>query len=233
MTGTVARGTATGQRRVGRDLLPGGRVVRLLAGLLFLASVAGGLLMEAAGPLSWRALGLLAIVFVLAAAGYTALVAVLGERVLGRVDPWLGAIILYAPLAAILTLPFVPGWAAVGASLYIGVSLLVEAVIGYGGCEIAGIPALVLRRRYTVYCLFNSTDVAERALRGRSRWVAALLGLLTFVVTIGVYGWVAFMISHRVVLLSSWVVYLMFLIGGFAVNSAVGPGASARATPRS
>src|SRR5262249_35474076 len=123
MTGTVAGGTATVQRRVGRDLLPGGRVVRLLAGLLFLASVAGGLLMQAAGPLSWRVLGLLGIVFALATAGYTALVAVLGERVLVRVDPWLGAILLYAPLAAIPAPAFVPGWAAVGAPPYIAVLL--------------------------------------------------------------------------------------------------------------
>ncbi|HYW25678.1 MAG TPA: DUF6410 domain-containing protein [Terriglobales bacterium] len=233
MTDTLASGADGAGIRVGRDLLPGGRTVRLLAGLLFVASVADDLLMASAGPLSWRTVGLVVFAFALAAGGYTALVALLGDRVLARIDPWLGAIVLYGPLAAILTLPFVPGWAAVGASLYIGVSLLVEAVIGYGGCEIAGIPALVLRRRYTVYCLFNSTDVAERALRGRSRWVAALLGLLTFVVTIGLYGWVAFTISHRVVLLSSWVVYLMFLIGGFAVSRAVGPGASSRAMPRS
>jgi len=233
MTDTLASGADGAGIRVGRDLLPGGRTVRLLAGLLFVASVADDLLMASAGPLSWRTVGLVVFAFALAAGGYTALVALLGDRVLARIDPWLGAIVLYGPLAAILTLPFVPGWAAVGASLYIGVSLLVEAVIGYGGCEIAGIPSLLLRRRYTVYCLFNGTDVTERALRGRSRWVAALLGLLTFVVTIGLYGWVAFTISHRVVLLSSWVVYLMFLIGGFAVSRAVGPGAWWRATPRS
>ena len=233
MTGTVARGTATAQRRVGRDLLPGGRVVRLLAGLLFLASVAGGLLMEAAGPLSWRALGLLAIVFALAAAGYTALVAVLGERVLVRVDPWLGAIILYAPLAAILTLPFVPGWAAVGASLYIGVSLVVEALIGYGGCEIAGIPTLVLRRRYTIYCLFNSADLAEQALRDRSRWVAGVLGVVTFGLTIGAYEWVTLTISHRALLLSSWVIYLVFLLAGFATNKVLRARSAQRAAQHS
>src|SRR5262245_48633675 len=115
--GTTVRGSATARREIGRDLLPGGRVVRLLAGLLFLTPVAGALLTDAFGPLSWRTLGLLGIAFALAAAGYTALVAVLGDRVLVRVDPWLGAIVLYAPLAAILTLPFVPGWADVGASL--------------------------------------------------------------------------------------------------------------------
>ena len=233
MTGTVGPGAAKAQRRVGRDLLPGGRVVRLLAGLLFLASVADGLLMGAAGPLSWRVLGLVAIVFALAAAGYTALVAVLGERVLVRVDPWLGAIILYAPLAVILTLPFVPGWAAVGATLYIGVSLVVEAAIGYGGCEIAGIPTLVLRQRYTIYCLLNSADLAERALRDRSRWVAGVLGLVTFVLTIGVYELVTFTISHRAVVLSSWVIYLVFLLAGFATNRALGARSARRAAQHS
>ena len=233
MTGTVGRGAATAQRRVGRDLLPGGRVVRLLAGLLFLASVADGLLMDAAGPLSWGTVGLVAIVFALAAGGYTVLVAVLGERALVRVDPWLGAIILYAPLAVILTLPFVPRWAAVGATLYIGVSLVVEAVIGYGGCEIAGIPTLVLRQRYTIYCLLNSADLAERALRDRSRWVAGLLGLVTFVLTIGVYELVTFTISHRAVVLSSWVIYLVFLLAGFATNRALRARAAQRAAQHS
>jgi Family of unknown function (DUF6410) len=227
MSGTVAREAGT-QPRVGRDLFPGGRVVRLLAGLLFLASVAGSLLSDTAGPLSWRTFGLVAMVFALAAAGYTALVAVLGERVLGRVDPWLAAIILYAPLAAILTLPFAPGWAAAGASLYIGLSLVIEAVIGYGGCEIAGIPALVLQRRYTIYCLFNSADLAERALRDRSRWAAGLLGLVAFVLTIGVYEWVTLTISHHAAALSSWVIYLVFLLAGFAVSRAFG----ARSAPR-
>jgi hypothetical protein len=233
MTETLARGADAAHLRVGRDLLPGGRAVRLLAGLLFMASVADGLLMESAGPLSWRTVGLVVFVFALAAAGYTALVAVLGKRVLVRIDPWLGAIVLYAPLAAILSLPFVPGWADVGASLYIGVSLVAEAVIGYGGCEIAGIPALVLRRRYTIYCLFNSADLAERALLGRSRWVAGLLGVVTFVLTIGVYEWVAFTISHRVVVLSSWVIYLIFLLAGFATNRAVRARAAERTTSHS
>jgi hypothetical protein len=201
--------------------------VRLLAGLLFVASVADDLLMES---LSWRTVGLVVLAFSVASSGYTALVALLGERILIRIDPWLGAIVLYAPLAAILSLPFVPGWAALGASLYIGVSLLLEAAIGYGGCEIAGIPTLVLRRRYTIYCLFNSTDVAERALYGHSRRLAGLLGLLTFVVTVGVYGSVAFTISHRFVLLSSWVVYLVFLVAGFATNAAFGATAARRAT---
>ena len=222
MTAPLASETAAAHRRVGRDLFPGGRVVRLLAGLLFLASVADSLLMDAAGPLSWWLLGLLAMVFTLAAAGYTALVAVLGERVLTRVDPWLAAVILYAPLAVILTLPFVPAWAAVGAGLYIGVSLVVEAVIGYGGCEIAGIPTLLLHRRYTIYCLFNSADLAERALRDRSRWAAGVLGVVAFVLTVGVYQWVTLTISHRSSALTSWVIYLVFLLAGFAANRALG-----------
>src|SRR5262249_15007371 len=162
-----------------------------------------------------------------------ALVAVLGERFRVRVDRWLGAIFLYAPLAAILTLPFVPGWAAVGASLYIGVSLVVEAAIGYGGCEIAGIPTLVLRRRYTLYCLFNSADLAERALRDRSRWGAGVLGGGTFGVAIRVYEWVTFTISHRALVLSSWVIYLVFLLAGFAANRALRARSAQRAAQHS
>jgi diacylglycerol kinase len=106
--------------------------------------------------------------------------------------------------------------AAVGASLYIGVSLVVEAVIGYGGCEIAGIPTLMLQQRYTIYCLLNSADLAERAMRHRSRWVAGVLGVVTFVLTIGAYEWVTLTISHRAVVLSSWIIYLVFLLAGLS-----------------
>src|SRR5262252_4825279 len=77
MTETVAGGAGAADLKVGRDLLPGGRAVRLLAGLLFLTSVAGGLQTGAAGPLSWRTFGLVVFVFALAAAGYTLLVSVL------------------------------------------------------------------------------------------------------------------------------------------------------------
>jgi hypothetical protein len=204
--------------RIGRDLLPGGRAVRLLAGLYFLASVAGYLLTAATGALSWPGIGQLALVFSLVAVGYTALVAALGDRLLVRVDPWMAAILLYGPLALILALPMVPGWAAAGASLYIGVSFAVEAVIGYGGCEIVGIPTLLLRRRYTVYCLFNSADVAERALQDRSRWAAAGLAVITFVLTAGVFEFGVSAIGHGSGLRSPWVAYLVFLVAGFVVN---------------
>ncbi len=204
--------------RIGRDLLPGGRAVRLLAGLYFLASVVAGYLAVVASGWSWRGIGQVALVFALVAAGYTALVAVLGQRLLVHVDPWLAAILLYAPLALILALPFVPGWAAVGASLYIGVSLVVEAVIGYGGCEVVGIPTLMLRRRYTVYCLFNGADVAERALRRRSRWAAGGLAVITFVVTAGVYEAAVSVLGRSGAVRSPWIAYVVFLVAGFAVN---------------
>src|SRR5215470_14277202 len=79
MTDTLASGADGAGIRVGRDLLPGGRTVRLLAGLLFVASVADDLLMASAGPLSWRTVGFVVFAFALAAGGYTALVALLGD----------------------------------------------------------------------------------------------------------------------------------------------------------
>ncbi len=81
-----------------------------------------------------------------------------------------------------------------------------------------GIPTLVLRRRYTVYCLFNSADLAERALRGRSRWAAAGLAVITFVVTAGVYEVAVSAISRGDAVRSPWVAYLVFLVAGFAMN---------------
>jgi hypothetical protein len=87
----------------------------------------------------------------------------------------------------------------------------------------------MLRQRYTIYCLLNSADLAERAMRHRSRWVAGVLGVVTFVLTIGAYEWVTLTISHRAVVLSSWIIYLVFLLAGFATNRVLGARSAQRA----
>lgn len=88
----------------------------------------------------------------------------LGPRVLARRSPWVGTAILYGPvlLVAYLDLPDAVSL-AVGA--YIAVSTLVVVFMRYGGCEVVGIPSLLLRRRYRVYCPWNlQADLADRAL---------------------------------------------------------------------
>lgn len=201
---------------IGRDLLPAGRVVRGLAGLLLLAGVAGASTGGELGPLSWGVLGELALAFAGVAVGYTVLVAMLGERLLARVNPWLAALLLVAPLAVLSTLPFVPVWVAEGALLYIGISLLVEAVVGYGGCEVVGLQMLMLRRRYTVYCVLNGADVVERRLSHLSPWGAGALAVLAFVGILITFALVM-VIGHGKPL-AFWVSYLTFLVAGLVVS---------------
>ena len=45
-------------------------------------------------------------------------------------------------------------------------SLVLNAVINNGGCEVIAIPSFIFRRRHTVYCPLNLVDVAENAVVG-------------------------------------------------------------------
>ena len=204
--------TTDGSRAVviGRDLLPAGRVVRILAGLLLVLAAASTV--PHLGAFTPALAGQVALAFLLTAVAYTTLTWLLGERLLARVDPWLAAIALVAP--ATLLLFFLPLSATVGYNLYIGVSLMVQAAIRYGGCEILGIPTLLLRRRYTVYCVFNAADVVERRLRSRARWAAWTLALLTLVVTMALLTLAVIVGGDD----GERVLYLLFLVIGFAVN---------------
>jgi hypothetical protein len=118
-----------------------------------------------------------------AVAGYTAAVYILGERIFIRLSPWTSTALLLLPVAVVIGLALVirmPAGLVAGAFGYVGISLLVIAAIGYGGCEIVGIPALVLRRRYVMYCALNTIDAAERQIardRGPARTIAGLLAL--------------------------------------------------------
>lgn len=195
---------------IGRDLLPAGRVVRILAGLLLLLAAASAT--PHLGGLSGPVLGQVGLAFLITAAAYTALAWVAGDRLLARVDPWLAAIVLVAP--GTLLLFFLPLTASVGFNLYIAVSLLVQALIRYGGCEILGIPTLLLRRRYTVYCVFNGADVVERSLRSRSRPAAWALALLALLVTMALLALAASFSGDN----GERVLYLLFLVIGFLAN---------------
>lgn len=207
--------TTGGSRSVviGRDLLPAGRVVRILAGLL-LVLAAVSTIPHLGAPSAVR-LGQVALAVLVTAVAYTVLAGLLGERLLARLDPWLAAITLVAP--ATLLLFFLPLSATVGYNLYIGISLLVQAAIRYGGCEILGIPTLLLRRRYTVYCVFNAADVVERRLRSRARWAAWTLALLTLLVTMTILTLAVIVGGDD----GERVLYLLFLVVGFVVNRLV------------
>lgn len=148
---------------------------------------------------------------------YTIVVAALGERLLARANPWLVAVGMVIPLAILSTVPVVPAQVVVGAELYVGLAMLVQAVIGYGGCEIVGVPTLLLRRRYTVYCVLNGADVVEAWLQERPRWMAWAAVLLSLVLTMAVIAATEAIGKAT----GFWVAYLLFLLAGFAIGRIV------------
>jgi hypothetical protein len=197
---------------IGRDLGPAGRLVRILAGLLNLAAAVS--IVRVMGPLAAVVVAQMAMAAIVMAVAYSLLVGALGDKLLGRVDPWLAAILVVVPLAVLFAFPFVPDSITVGAFLFIAASQFVQAGIGYGGCEIIGIPTLIHRRRYTVYCGLNSADVVERWLRGRPRWMAWSMALGAFVVTTAL-GALAEWIGSATAFFTA---YLAFLVIGLVVS---------------
>lgn len=200
---------------IGRDLGPAGRVVRILAASLNLAAAASaaGLM----GTLTPLGLVVMALTFVIASIAYTLLVAALGPRLLSRIDPWLAAIVVVLPLAVVFAFPGVPAPITVGLFGYIGVSQLVQAAIGYGGCEVVGIPTLVLRRRYTVFCALNAADAMEDWFATQARPVRWALALVAFGVATSL-GLVAEAIDSAT---GFFVAYLAFLVIGYGVSVAL------------
>lgn len=200
---------------IGRDLGRAGQLVRALAGLLNLAAALSSLSLMR--PVSGTDLVLVGLAALAVALAYTVLVAAIGERLVAHIDPWLAAFILVLPLAILVMLPFVPVFVTVGAFLFIAISMFVQAAIRYGGCEVAGIPTLLLRKRYTVYCALNSADLVERWLRSRPRWVAWLFALLAFAATMALVV-VAEAIGQAA---GFFAAYLAFLAVGFAAGRIV------------
>lgn len=198
--------------RVGRELWAAGRVARILAGILFLAAALGTAVTFHLISL-FGLLGIGATV-VVAATAYTLATGALGERFLARADPWLAALALVLPLAVVAVLPFLPPAIPVGLDAFIAISLLTQAIIGYGGCEIVGIPTLVLRRRFTVYCAMNGVDLVERWLRARAGWIRWGLALLAFLFT----GTLITVVAETVGNLGYWIAYVLFLAVGLIVN---------------
>lgn len=167
---------------LGRDLGLVGRILRVLTGgwlILYAISLAhrGGYSIGETVQIAGYTLAVTAF--------YTVLTYILGRRLLDTLNPWTGAALLLSPLVIVggldqlLTLP---SSLLAGLLIYAGLSLLLMAIIGYGGCEIIGIPVALLRRRYTVYCALNTIDAAEGALshsrHGPGHVLAGALALL-------------------------------------------------------
>jgi len=91
----------------------------------------------------------------------------MGNRVLTKVNPWIGALVMDWPLLVIWIvvlghLPDIPPPVILAVFLYFGTSLIISGVVKYGGCEVVTIPGLILRRRYDVACImFSPIDWLE------------------------------------------------------------------------
>ena len=94
----------------------------------------------------------------------------MGNRVLTKVNPWIGALIMDWPLLVIWIvilghLPGIPTPLILAVFLYFGISLIISGIVKYGGCEVVTIPGLILRKRYNVACImFSPIDWLEAKL---------------------------------------------------------------------
>lgn len=151
---------------LGRDIGPVGRVTRMLGGGWL---VLAGVRMLTDGPRLGPGDAITGVDTVLAfTVLYIGLVHGLGDRVLTRLNPWTATSLLLTPILALsVATAFVdlPRALIAGAYGYVGGSLLLISIAGYGGCEIIGIPEVLLRRRYPVYCPLNAVDAVERPFR--------------------------------------------------------------------
>ncbi len=95
---------------------------------------------------------------------YTILV---GNRVLTKVNPWVGAVIMDWPLEVVWVvvlghLPGIPPALILAVFLYFGLSLVISGLVKYGGCEVVTIPGLVMGKRYNVArIVFSPLDWLE------------------------------------------------------------------------
>jgi hypothetical protein len=194
-------GVMSGFGTVGYDLGRVGRWARVGYGLLIAAGTAASTVVgldEAADP---GAFLLQTVAYLAAISGaYLAAYWLLGERLFARANPWLNTLILVGPALLVAYWNLTLGY-ALGAELpaplvlamlaYVAASFLVQAVIGYGGCEVVALPILVFRRRYVSYCLpIVMIDAAERGWMdstGLRRGVWIALGVASLVtVTLGI-----------------------------------------------
>jgi hypothetical protein len=82
-----------------------------------------------------------------------------------RLNRWFGAVLAVAPVVLVFALGGPLG--RVAAVAYIGMSLLLQAIRGDGGCEVMAIPAMMLGRRTHLVCiLFSPIDWIEKHLTG-------------------------------------------------------------------
>lgn len=204
---------------IGYDLGTVGAWVRILIGVIAslafliidLADVGAGFLAESG---AWL-LGILGV--------YTAGYVLMSRRILTRLNPWASTVIFYGPVLVLPYLDALPATFRVALSTYVIVSIVVVVFIRYGGCEVVGIPSLIVRRRHVVYCPWNTVDLVDKAIED-SPWSSQLQGRLFAAVAVVVLGVAvvagAFLLEEAFVLV--WVIAALVSVGLVAAGVAVG-----------
>lgn len=155
-----------------------GRWSRLVWGLLILAPTALALMQDyRESGISLRFAVLTVFYFAVITAAYTAVYWLLGERLFATANPWINTAILVGPAFVLAWWAFtigpltgirLPAGLQLAMGLYIGISLILQWRIKYGGCEVVSVPILLLKRRYTTYCIpLVALDAAEKAIVDR------------------------------------------------------------------
>jgi Family of unknown function (DUF6410) len=144
-----------------------GRSLRVATGVLLL-----WLIWTRNSALATRPLAVVGYLLVVLAV-YVAFLLALGERFLAKIHPWLGAAVLTLPIYVVLglaALGLVDYAAQFALFAFLGISLLLAGLSGYGGCETLAIPNLLLNKRYNVACiLFSPLDWVEYKLWERMK----------------------------------------------------------------
>jgi hypothetical protein len=151
---------------IGLDLGLFGRIARFLLGSVMVAGILHDLATSNPPPML---LANAALYFLLSLIAYAAAFYVLRERILARMNPWVGTAIFLTPVLVVLLFGLGPPAFQIGINAYLGISLIVASFMRYGGCEVVAIPSLVSGRRYTVYCPYNVIDVVEKIASSRHR----------------------------------------------------------------
>ncbi|MGW1980591.1 DUF6410 domain-containing protein [Streptomyces sp. NPDC001889] len=182
---------SAGRFTVGRDMLPGGLLIRLLhAAVAVWYRVSRDL--EFSAGYFLRTVLWLAVV----AACYTVVYRLLGGA-LERLSPWVGSALLLSPT---LMYPMGLGPDAFhdGMGLYMLLGFVLAPLTRYGGAEVAVLPALLTGRRHRLFSPFNVLDLAEAGLRSvpdgprRPGWVLSAGVAAVYAVVLWVVPLLAF-----------------------------------------
>lgn len=158
---------------IGRGIGPVGRWSRLFLGLYFVTFLVLNPLYLHPVPSDEVVTFALTVagLFLLIAALYFAVFYLAGDMILSRTNPWVGSIIFLGLPSTLGLLGLFPRPAQIAFGLYVGCSLILIFFTRYGGCEVVGLPSLLLKRRFTLYCPFNAIDAVERAVTPDDRMV--------------------------------------------------------------